>query len=126
MSQKRILYMSQLVSDQNKALDFYTHVLGFEKSNDNPTPGGPRFLTVGLKGQEFKLVLWPGTPGRAQPVDGRTPATCTIETPDCRNDVEALKARGVKFETEVLEFPWGYVAVFVDPDGNRLQLRQGR
>lgn len=72
------------------------------------TPGGPRFLTVGLKGQEFKLVLWPGTPGR------------------CRKDFDALKARGVRFETEVLEFPWGYVGVFVDPDGNRLQLRQGR
>jgi len=127
MSQKKVLYMSQLVSDQDKALDFYTNVLGFEKSVDNPTgPGGPRFLSVGLKGQEFKLVLWPGTAGRAQAADGRTPATCTIETPDCRKDLEALKARGVKFETDVLEFPWGYVAVFLDPDGNRLQLRQGR
>ncbi len=37
-----------------------------------------------------------------------------------------MKARGVKFETEVLEFSWGCVAVFVDPDGNRLQLRQGQ
>jgi predicted enzyme related to lactoylglutathione lyase len=51
---------------------------------------------------------------------------CTIETGDIENDVEALKARGVKFETDVLEYPWGYVAVFQDPDGNRLQLRQGR
>jgi predicted enzyme related to lactoylglutathione lyase len=25
-----------------------------------------------------------------------------------------------------LEYPWGWVAVFQDPDGNRLQLRQGR
>jgi predicted enzyme related to lactoylglutathione lyase len=40
--------------------------------------------------------------------------------------VEALKLSGVKFETEVLEYPWGSVAVFQDPDGNRLQLRQGR
>ena len=39
---------------------------------------------------------------------------------------EALKSRGVKFDTEVLEYPWGFVAVFQDPDGNRLQLRQGR
>ncbi len=75
MSQKRILYMSQLVSDQDKALDFYTNILGFEKGDDNPTPGGSRFLTVGLKGQEFRLVLWPGAPGRAQPAAGRIPAT---------------------------------------------------
>jgi predicted enzyme related to lactoylglutathione lyase len=26
----------------------------------------------------------------------------------------------------VLEFPWGYVAQFQDPDGNRLQIREGR
>jgi predicted enzyme related to lactoylglutathione lyase len=32
----------------------------------------------------------------------------------------------VKFETDVLEYRWGYVALFEDPDGNRLQLREGR
>jgi predicted enzyme related to lactoylglutathione lyase len=45
---------------------------------------------------------------------------------DCREAVETLKSRGVQFETDVLEFPWGYVAAFQDPDGNRLQLREGR
>jgi predicted enzyme related to lactoylglutathione lyase len=39
---------------------------------------------------------------------------------------EALKSRGVRFETEVLEYPFGCIAVFQDPDGNLLQLRQGR
>jgi predicted enzyme related to lactoylglutathione lyase len=51
---------------------------------------------------------------------------CTFETEDCREAVEELKSRGVRFETDVLEYPWGYVAVFQDPDGNRLQLREGR
>jgi predicted enzyme related to lactoylglutathione lyase len=31
----------------------------------------------------------------------------------------------VKFDTDVLEFPWGAIAVFQDPYGNRLQIRQG-
>ncbi len=127
MQMSKIVYMNQLVGDQDKALDFYTKVLGFEKCIDNPTPGkGPRFLTVAAPGQDFQLVLWPGTPGQAQPVDGRIPATCTIETPDCRQAYEDLKSRGVKFETEVLSYPWGQIAVFTDPDGNRLQVRQGR
>ena len=40
---------------------------------------------------------------------------------------ETLKSRGVKFEPpEVLEFPWGYAARFQDPDGNQLQVREGR
>jgi predicted enzyme related to lactoylglutathione lyase len=114
------------VSDQDRALDFYTNVLGFEKRAENPTPGGPRFLSVGVNGQDFQLVLWPGTPGRAEPVGGRIPASYTIETRDCRKAVEVLKSRGVEFETEILEFPFAYLAIFTDPDGNRLQLREGR
>jgi hypothetical protein len=35
-----------------------------------------------------------------------------------------LTSRGVKFDTGVLEYPWGYLAVFQDPHGNRLQLRE--
>jgi predicted enzyme related to lactoylglutathione lyase len=123
---EKIFYTAMLVSDQDRALDFYTNVLGFEQRVDNATPDGPRFLTVGVHGQEFQLVLWPGTPGQAQPTQGRIPATCTIETDDLRKEYEALKSRGVKFETDVLEFPWGYIAQFEDPDGNRLQLREGR
>jgi predicted enzyme related to lactoylglutathione lyase len=122
----KVVYVSQFVTDQGKALDFYAGVLGFEKRADNPTPDGPRFLSVGLPGQDFQLVLWPGTPGRAQPALGRVPAACTIETPDIRKAFEALKSRGVRFETDVLEYPWGFIALFEDPDGNRLQLRQGR
>jgi predicted enzyme related to lactoylglutathione lyase len=122
----KIFYTTMLVSDQDRALDFYTNVLGLEQRVDNPTPDGLRFLTVGVDGQDFQLVLWPGTPGQAQPTQGRVPATCTIETGDLRKEYEALKSRGVKFKTDVLEFPWGYVAQFEDPDGNRLQLRQGR
>jgi predicted enzyme related to lactoylglutathione lyase len=123
---ERVVYTSVFVSDQDRALDFYTNVLGFEQRADNPTPDGPRFLTVAVNGQDFQLVLWPGTPGQAEPVQGHIPAAYTIETGDCRKAFEALKSRGVKFETEVLEYPWGYIAVFQDPDGNRLQLREGR
>jgi predicted enzyme related to lactoylglutathione lyase len=124
---KRVVYVTQFVSDQDKALDFYTRVLGLEKRNDNPTPNdGPRFLTVGVTGEDFQLVLWPGKPGVGEAIGGRIPAACTIETPDCRRAFEEMQSRGVKFETGVLEYPWGLIAVFVDPDGNRLQLRQGR
>ncbi|MQA74220.1 MAG: glyoxalase [Solirubrobacterales bacterium] len=122
-----VVYTTVFVSDQDRALDVYTDVLGFEQRADNPTPDGPRFVAVGVKGQEdFQLLLWPGTPGQAQPVQGRIPAAYTIEVEDCRKAVEALKSRDVKFETEVLEYPFAYIAGFQDPDGNRLQLREGR
>jgi predicted enzyme related to lactoylglutathione lyase len=54
------------------------------------------------------------------------PASVTIESDDCRKTVEELTSRGVEFISDVLEFPWGYVAQFQDPDGNRLQIREGR
>ena len=123
---ERIVYTTVYVSDQDRALDFYTNVLGLEQRADNPTPDGLRFITVGVEGQDFQLVLWPGTPGQAQETEGRVPPSCTIETPDIRNAVDELKSRGVEFATDVIEFPWGYVAQFLDPDGNLLQLREGR
>jgi predicted enzyme related to lactoylglutathione lyase len=120
---KKVVYVALLVSDQDRALDFYTNVIGLEKRGDYPTPAGPRFLTVGVKGQDFDLVLWPGTPARGEAGS----AVYTIEVEDCRMAFETLKSRGVKFEPpEVLEFPWGYAARFQDPDGNLLQVREGR
>lgn len=123
---EKVVYVTLFVKDQDKALDFYTNVLGFEKRVDSPKPDGPRALSVGLKGQDLQLVLWPGTPGQGQPYQGRSTAAITIETKDCRKTFEVLKSRGVKFDGDVLESRWGYVALFQDPDGNRLQLRQTR
>ena len=120
---KKVVYVAVLVSDQDKALDFYTNVIGFEKRIDAPTPSGPRFLTVGVQGQDFELVLWPGSPAKAE----LGSAVYTIEVENCRTAFETLKSRGVKFEPpEVLEFPWGDAARFKDPDGNLLQVREGR
>jgi predicted enzyme related to lactoylglutathione lyase len=119
---KKVVYVSLLVSDQDKALDFYTNVMGLEKRGDYPTPHGPRFLTVGVEGQDFELVLWPGTPAR-----GEAASVHTIEVEDIGTAFETLKSRGVTFEPpEILEFPWGHVARFQDPDGNLFQVREGK
>jgi predicted enzyme related to lactoylglutathione lyase len=123
---EKVFYTSVLVTDQDKALDFYTNALGMEKRVENPTPDGLRFLTVGVEGDDFQLVLWPGTPGQAQPAMGRPPASVTIETDDIRTTFDEMKSRGVEFVSDVLQFPWGSVAQFTDPDGNLLQIREGR
>ncbi|WP_394834825.1 VOC family protein [Pendulispora rubella] len=123
----KVAYVTLFVNDQDKALDFYTNVLGFEKRADNPLPTGTRFLTVGLAGQELQVVLWPGTHGNAKPAPGLVPGACIFETSDCRAAFETLKARGVEFETpQIIEQPVALVAIFRDPDGNRLMLRENR
>jgi predicted enzyme related to lactoylglutathione lyase len=119
---KKVVYVALLVTDQEKALDYYTNVIGLEKRGDYPHRDTPRFLTVGVKGQDFELALWPGTPA-----SGEADSVYTIEVEDCRMAFETLQSRGVNFEPpEVLEFPWGYAARFQDPDGNQIQLREGR
>jgi catechol 2,3-dioxygenase-like lactoylglutathione lyase family enzyme len=120
-----VKYVTLFVSDQDRALDFYTNVLGFEKRVDNPAPGGERFLGVALPGQELLLILWPGTPG--QPVPSATPhvGACVVGTDDCRADFERLNARGAQFEeSEPIEAPYGVRATAIDPDGNRIRLNQ--
>jgi catechol 2,3-dioxygenase-like lactoylglutathione lyase family enzyme len=64
---KKVVYVALLVSNQDKALDFYTNVIGLEKRADYSPPDEPRWLTVGVKGQDLELVLWPGTPAKAAP-----------------------------------------------------------
>src|SRR5262245_65860289 len=119
---KKVVYVALLVSDQDKALDYYTNVIGLEKRGDYPHRDTPRFLTVGVKGQDLELALWPGTPAI-----GEAGSVYTIEVEDCRTAFETLRERGVNFRPpDVLEFPWGYAARFQDPDGNQIQLREGR
>ena len=64
---KKVVYVTQFVSDQDKALDFYTRLLDFEKRVDIPTPdGGPRFLTVGVSRRRLSARALAGEdPGKA-------------------------------------------------------------
>lgn len=123
-----VTYVTVFVADQDKALAFYVDTLGFEKRVDHRNvPGGGRFVTVGLPGQNLQLVLWPGSAGHATKSAGAVPGLCTIESTDCLRDFEALKARGVTFETpEVLKQPWGIAAITHDPDGNRVTIRESK
>lgn len=117
----RIMYTTLFVSDQDKALGFYTK-LGFEKRADYPGPEG-RFLTIGFKGQDLELVLWPGVEGRAKEEQRVGPVF--IESDNLRKDFDALRSKGVKFiEAEPEEYPFGVRVTALDPDGNPVSLRQ--
>lgn len=120
---KNVAYAAVAVTDQERALTFYTDVVGLELRGDVLAPEGLRFITVGVPGQEFSLVLWPGT--SATIAEGT--ASITFEVDDIAARFESLTSHGVDFQpAHVQEFPWGWVARFTDPDGNRLALRQGR
>ncbi len=120
----RIMYVTVFVSDQDKALDFYTNFLGFQKRADYRGPDG-RFLTIALNDPGFEVILWPGKEGKAKSTPGI--GTLFIESDDLRKDFADLRARGVKFlEPEPETYPFGVRVTALDPDGNPVALRQTR
>src|SRR4029079_10021439 len=93
---------SVMVDDQDKALRFYTNILGFVKTNDIPM--GPfRWLTVsspeGAEGVELVLEPMSFPPAASYQkalLDAGIPATAFI-TNDIAAEYHRLKALGVKF-----------------------------
>ena len=122
-----IMYVTLYVSDQDQALSFYTDVLGLEKRVDNTWAEG-RFLTVGVPGSPVEILLWPGDPTLARAANGEpgtVPGPIFLESDDLRKEFEALRARGVTFEEpEPVDYAYGVRISALDPDGNRLSLRQ--
>jgi catechol 2,3-dioxygenase-like lactoylglutathione lyase family enzyme len=124
----KIMYVNVIVSDQDKALAFYTR-LGFEKRIDFPGPDG-RFLTLGFPGQDVELMVLTGkispSEGMSDTVLAPSPGFLFIESTDLKAECRALAAEGIPFETEAEDYPYGVRATVLDPDGNRVELRQRR
>ncbi|MER6511595.1 VOC family protein [Nonomuraea sp. NPDC001636] len=124
-----IMYTTVYVTDQDRALEFYTAGLGLEKRIDVRGPDG-RFLTVGVPGSPVQILLWSYAPAAGQPgVAGGNgaPGPLILESDDLRKDFEVMRGRGVTFEeSEPVDYPFGVRAEAVDPDGNRISLRQQR
>ena len=120
-----------VVSNQAKALDFYTKVLGFEKRAEfaapGAPPGAPHWITVAPKGQDIEISLFQvgSSPDpAASKLKPGAGAQWNLVTDDCRGDSKRLKSQGVRFDQEPSDQPWGIQAVFSDPDGNKFSLLQ--
>jgi len=114
------------VTDQQRALDFYTEKLGFEVRTDAPmdmgpgTPAGVRWLEVAPKGAETSFTLFT-PPGMESRVGGFS--NLVFGCDDVQKTVEDLRATGVEISEEPHEAPWGgWWAQFKDPDGNEFGL----
>lgn len=125
---KHLMYVTVYVSDQSRALTFYTDQLGLEKRVDAQGPEG-RFLTVAPEDASVEIVLWPNSrslPGVAEVDPGAVvPGPVFIESDDLFKDFEVFRSRGVIFvEPEPTPYPFGLRMAALDPDGNRVELRQ--
>ncbi|HEY1176455.1 MAG TPA: VOC family protein [Phytomonospora sp.] len=119
-----IMYATVYVTDQDRALKFYTDGLGLEKRLDFPGPDG-RFLTVGVAGSPVQIILWSHPEAAGQPGGVGAPGPQILASEDLRADAALMRERGVVFEEpEPVEYPFGLRIEAVDPDGNRVSLRQ--
>jgi len=125
----KIYVTNVLVDDQEKALRFYTDVLGFVKKTDVPT-GESRWLTVVSPDDPdgVELLLEPDSHPAVKPfkealVNDGIPFT-SFAVDDVRKEYERLRALGVKFTQEPFEMGPVTTAVFDDTCGNLIQLAQ--
>lgn len=124
----RINLTSLFVDDQDRALAFYTEVLGFIKSQE--IPAGPyRWLTVrSPEGGDTELSLEPNanpaalTYQQALMAQG-IPATA-FQSDNLEADVARLKQHGVKFTKDPVDLGPVKIAIFADTCGNLIQVYQ--
>jgi catechol 2,3-dioxygenase-like lactoylglutathione lyase family enzyme len=106
------------VSDQDKALEFYTGILGFEVRADIPFGEGDRWLEVGPPGAATGIAIMPPRPG-ASP--GQDQSCVALTTNDLDADYATLREKGVDVDEPMGgEGPVPRMFFFRDPDGNNL------
>jgi lactoylglutathione lyase len=113
------------VSDQDKALEFYTKKLGFELKQDQPMGPGQRWIEVAPPQAQTRILLYKASremPGAESYEDalahiGKTTGL-VWETDDIVATFSKLKASGVKIVDEPRKQPYGWWGVFADQDGN--------
>ncbi len=106
------------VRDQDKAKAFYTEKLGFEVVQDvpmMPPAESPRWLEVAPPGAQTHFVLFT-PPGMEDQIGSNS--RVVLHCDDIRNTVNELKQRGVQFNGDLRQEPWGWWAEFSDLDGN--------
>jgi predicted enzyme related to lactoylglutathione lyase len=125
----KIKLTSVYVVDQEKALRFYTDVLGFLKKADF-SQGPFRWLTVASAedpdGTELQLALndKPAAKAYQEAIFTQGQAAAMFFTDDVQVDFERMKARGAEFTMPPTDVTGSRIAMLNDSCGNLIQITQ--
>jgi predicted enzyme related to lactoylglutathione lyase len=125
----KIKVTSIYVDDQDKALRFYTEVLGFVKKSDF-SQGPYRWLTVASPeqpdGTELQLALNnnPTAKTYQQGLFQQGQPAVMFFTDDIKGDYERIKAQGTQFTMPPTDVTASTIAMLNDTCGNIIQLAQ--
>ena len=116
---KAIKFVGVPVSDQQRALEFYTNILGFRVITDQPFDDNQRWIELGIgrSGSGISLFTPSGHENRIGTFTG-----ISFLADDVKATHRELAGKGVTFIQEPQEADWGTAAVFADPDGNQFVL----
>ena len=127
----KIKLTSVSIDDYDKALKFYTEVLGFVTKRDIPLGGGARWITV-VSPEEpdgTELLLEPNASYPAMKslkeslVKDGIPFTA-FQVSDIQSEYERMQKLGVEFTMEPTNMGMTTAAVFNDTCGNLIQIYQ--
>ena len=122
----RLALFSLLVPDYDEALAFFASI-GFECREDTDLGGGKRWVRIGLRGAETEILLARAVGDRQTAAIGEQGGGRVwlfLETLDLNADHARMLALGIRFEAPPRDEPYGRVAVWSDPWGNRWDLIQ--
>ena len=125
----KIKVMSVYVDDQEKALRFYTEVLGFVRKTDF-SQGPFRWLTVASpeepEGTELQLALNNNPAARTfqQAIFQQNQPAVMFFTSDLQADYERMKARGAEFTMAPTDVTASRIAMLNDTCGNLIQITE--
>lgn len=125
----KIKLTSVLVNDQDKALKFYTEILGFQLSKNFPM-GKFKWLTVTSPegGKDIELLLEPNENPAAKTFQealfSQGIPTTAFNVDDIEKEFSRLTDGGVIFKTKPTQMGPALIAVFDDTCGNWIQIYQ--
>src|SRR5579884_3018516 len=125
----KIKVMSIYVDDQEKALRFYTGVLGFTKKTDF-SQGPYRWLTVASPeepdGTELQLALNNNAAAKTyqQAIFQQGQPAAMFFTDNIKSDYERIKARGAEFTMPPTDVTASTIAMLKDTCGNLIQITE--
>ena len=120
----RLALFSLLVPDYDAALAFFTGI-GFECREDTDLGGGKRWVRIAPAGAETEILLARAVGRRQQETIGNQGGGRVwlfLETKDFERDYKIMTDNGATFEAPPRDEPYGRVAVWSDPWGNRWDL----
>lgn len=121
---KRLAFLSILVPDYDEGLRFFVDTLGFDLIEDTDLGGGKRWVRVAPEGAETGFLIAKAVGDQHDSIgnQGGGRVWLFLETDNFDQEHKRLLANGVEFEESPRHEPYGTVAVFRDPFGNRWDL----